>query len=75
MVKHGTQLYLVSGLFVLAVLLFSTGNGAGWLPLVFVGTYVVTVLHIMTGAMGGGQHGGGRGENTRAPTPGDDRHR
>lgn len=75
MVKHRTQIYLMAGLFVVAVLLFSTGNGAGWLPLVFVGTCVVMVLLTMMGGMGGGQHGGGRGENTLSPTPGQDRDR
>lgn len=70
MVKHGTQPYLIAGLFVVAVLLFSTGNGAGWLPLVFVATCVVMVLLIMMGGMGGGQQGCERGENMRWPAPG-----
>jgi hypothetical protein len=61
--NHKTHLYLMVGVAVAAVLLFSTGNAGGWALYVWLGACAVMMFVMMRGmgGMGGGRGRGGDG--------------
>lgn len=58
--NHKTHLYLMVGLALAAILLFSTGNGGGWVLYAGLGACAVMMFFMMggMGGMGGGQRRG-----------------